>query len=81
MADLNDFWLSSNYIWFEIFFKLDLGFVEAVGCIYKIVFCLTSDLLQLQVVFVKLSAAQYKISQGSRSYFCICPDVPCYRKI
>ena len=58
MADLNDFWLSSNYIWFEIFSKLDLGFVEAVGCIYQIVCCLTLDLLKLQVVFVKLSAAQ-----------------------
>ena len=36
---------------------------------------------KLQVVFVKLSAAQFNISQRLRSYFWNCPDVPCYRKI
>ena len=49
--------------------KLDLGFVEAVGCMYQIVCCLTLDILKLQVVFVKSSAAQYRISKSSRSYF------------
>ena len=65
----------------KYFLKLDLGFVEAVGCIYQIVCCLTLDLLKLQVVFVNLSAAWYRISKSSRSYFWKCPDVTCYRKI
>ena len=36
---------------------------------YLIVCCLTLDLHKLQVVFVKLSAAQYKISHSSMLYF------------
>ena len=43
----------------KYFLKLDLGFVKDLGGIYQIVCCLTLDLLKLQVVFVKLSAAQY----------------------
>ena len=81
MADQNDFWVSFKYIWFEIFSYAWLRFVEAVGCIYQIVWSLTLDLLKLQVVFVKLSAAQYRISQSLRSYLWNCLDVPCYRKI
>ena len=65
MADQNNFWFISGLTYFH---KLDSGFVEAVGCIYQIVCCLILDLLNLQVVFVKLSAAQYEISQSMTSY-------------
>ena len=81
MADLNTFWLSSNYIWFEIFSKA--WFRICWSCRLYLSNCLLLDIgfTKLQVVFVKLSAAQNKISQSLRSYFWNSPDVPCYRKI